>query len=106
MIGANVNLNKGERLLPRRLSLAAAAFMLVTASANAADAPAASDPEIARLVREVSPARLETYVRTLAGFGTRHSLSATDDPKRGIGAARRWIRDTLERCAAESGARL
>src|SRR4029434_4504887 len=27
-------------------------------------------------------------------------------PKRGIGAARRWIRDTLGACAAESGARL
>ena len=27
-------------------------------------------------------------------------------PKRGIGAARRWIKETLDRCAAESGARL
>ena len=72
----------------------------------AADVPAASDPEIARLVRDVSQARLEIYLRTLAGFGTRHSLSATDDPKRGIGAARRWIKDTLDRCAADSGARL
>ena len=96
-----------ERLLHRLLPLAAtSAFALVTASAIAADAPAAPDPDIVRLVREVSPARLETYVRTLAGFGTRHSLSATDDPKRGIGAARRWIRATLDRCAAESGARL
>ena len=96
-----------ELLLHRLLLLAAtSAFALVTASAIAADAPAAPDPDIVRLVREVSPARLETYVRTLAGFGTRHSLSATDDPKRGIGAARRWIRATLDRCAAESGARL
>jgi hypothetical protein len=79
---------------------------IVSASAAAADVPAAVNPEIATLVREVSQARLETYVRTLAGFGTRHSLSATDDPKRGIGAARRWIRDTLDRCAAESGGRL
>ncbi|HEV8554732.1 MAG TPA: M28 family metallopeptidase [Casimicrobiaceae bacterium] len=96
-----------ERLLHRLLPLAAtSAFALVTASAIAADAPAVPDPDIVRLVREVSPARLETYVRTLAGFGTRHSLSATDDPKRGIGAARRWIRATLDRCAAESAARL
>jgi hypothetical protein len=96
-----------ELLLHRLLPLGAtSAFALVTASAIAADAPAAPDPDIARLVREVSPARLETYVRTLASFGTRHSLSATDDPKRGIGAARRWIRATLDRCAAESGARL
>ncbi|HEY2967693.1 MAG TPA: M28 family metallopeptidase [Casimicrobiaceae bacterium] len=96
-----------ERALRRLFPLAAtSAFALVTVSVSAADAPPASDPDIARLVREVSPARLETYVRTLAGFGTRHSLSATDDPARGIGAARRWIRDTLDRCAAESDARL
>jgi hypothetical protein len=96
-----------KRLLHHLLPLAAAsALALVTASADAADAPAAPDPDIVRLVREVSPTRLETYVRTLAAFGTRHSLSATDDPKRGIGAARRWIRNTLDACAAESGARL
>jgi len=72
----------------------------------AAEVPAASDPEITRLVREVSQARLETSIRTLAGFGTRHSLSVSDDPKRGIGAARRWIKATLDACAAEAGARL
>ncbi len=90
-----------------RLAAAAACVCaLSTAPAQAADAPDARDPEIARLVREVSAARLEGYVRTLAGFGTRHSLSAADDPKRGIGAARRWIKETLDRCAAETGARL
>jgi hypothetical protein len=72
----------------------------------AAEVPAAADPEIARLVRDVSQSRLETTIRTLAGFGTRHSLSATDDPKRGIGAARRWIKARLDACAAEAGARL
>ena len=81
--------------------------LLSSASVAAADAaPPAADPDIARLVREVSPARLENTLRTLAGFGTRHSLSLVDDPKRGIGAARRWIKATLDRCAAESGARL
>ena len=96
-----------EHLIRRLLPLVAtSAFALGSHAADAADAPPALDPDIARLVRDVSPARLETYVRTLAGFGTRHSLSAADDPKRGIGAARRWIRDTLDRCAAESGGRL
>jgi hypothetical protein len=96
-----------KRLLDRLLPLAVSSTLaLVAASANTAGAPAIPDPDIARLVGEVSQARLETYVRTLAGFGTRHSLSATDDPKRGIGAARRWVRDTLDACAAESGARL
>ena len=107
MIGENADLNQVERLLHRLLTLAAtSAFAVVTASVHAADIPAAPDPDIAKLVGQVSAARLETYVRALAGFGTRHSLSVTDDPKRGIGAARRWIRDALDRCAAESDARL
>ncbi len=82
------------------------ALMSSVTIAVAAEAPSASDPEIARLVRDVSPARLESTIRTLAGFGTRHSLSSADDSKRGIGAARRWIKAALDRCAAESGARL
>ena len=79
------------------------ALALCVESAIAAEAPAAPDPGITQLVREISPARLENYVRTLVGFGTRHSLSSIDDPQRGVGAARRWIRDTLEKCARESG---
>ena len=38
----------------------------------------------------VSQARLHADVETLVGFGTRHTLSAQDDPKRGIGAAWGW----------------
>lgn len=36
------------------------------------------------------PQQLRATVETLVGFGTRHTLSTTTDPKRGIGAARRW----------------
>jgi len=84
----------------------ATAVALCAGSAMAADAPAAVDAEIAQLVREISPARLENYVRTLVGFGTRHSLSSADDPNRGVGAARRWIRATLDQCAGAAGGRL
>ncbi len=94
------------RVSLQRMALTACAAAFASIPALAADPPGARDPEIARLVRDVSPARLESYDRTLAGFGTRHSLSVADDPKRGIGAARRWIKETLDRCAAESGARL
>lgn len=38
----------------------------------------------------VSEARLRSDVEALVGFGTRHTLSVQDDPKRGIGAARTW----------------
>ncbi len=36
------------------------------------------------------PARLRADVTAMVGFGTRHTLSTTRDPKRGIGAARDW----------------
>ena len=83
-----------------------AALLLGAAAAGAADAPAGADADIEALVRTVSAERLEGYVRALAGFGTRHSLSSADDPRRGIGAARRWIRATLDKCALDSGGRL
>lgn len=51
---------------------------------------------------EVSPARVRAGIDRLVSFGTRHTLSATDG-ERGIGAARRWLRDEFERIAAASG---
>lgn len=38
-----------------------------------------------------SATRLRGDVTALVGFGTRHTLSSTTDPKRGIGAARNWM---------------
>jgi hypothetical protein len=58
------------------------------------------------IVAEISPARIEATIRKLASFGTRHSLSDPDNPVRGIGAARRWIKAELESYARESGGRL
>ena len=59
------------------------AILSLTAAlaATAATAAAAQSPD---------PARLRADVEALVGFGTRHTLSATDHPTRGIGAARRW----------------
>jgi hypothetical protein len=53
------------------------------------------DPRVARLVAAVSQERLAATVERLASFHTRHTLSATDHPERGIGAARQWILDEL-----------
>lgn len=94
------------RRLPPGITAVTGAFMLMAGAAIAAETPSAQDPEIARLVRQISPARLESHVRALAGLGSRHSLSATNDPDRGIGAAQRLIRDAFDRCAAEPDARL
>lgn len=43
------------------------------------------------IIDEVSEERIKADITTLAGFGTRHTLSDTLSQSRGIGAARRWI---------------
>ena len=50
---------------------------------------AGRNPEIARLVREIDARNIERTIRKLVSFGTRNTLSEQNDPKRGIGAARR-----------------
>ncbi|MEU9008798.1 hypothetical protein AB0D12_03210 [Streptomyces sp. NPDC048479] len=62
--------------------------------------------ELRALLREIDRDRIEATVRKLASFGTRHTLSGQDDPKRGIGAARDWILAELKRYATGSGGRM
>ena len=79
-------------------------FILLTATlgclslpAAAGEVPPAADLRMYEIVETVSAERLEKDIRRLAGFGTRHTLSETESETRGIGAARRFIRDELER---------
>ncbi|TDV52300.1 M28 family metallopeptidase [Actinophytocola oryzae] len=64
------------------------------------------DRELRAILREVDPRRIEAIVRKLVSFGTRHTLSTQDDPNRGIGAARDWIHEELQKYAAASGGRM
>ncbi|WP_433227708.1 M28 family metallopeptidase [Actinomadura formosensis] len=64
------------------------------------------DAELRALLREIDEDRIEANVRRLVSFGTRHTLSAQDDPDRGIGAARDWILAEMTRYAAASGGRM
>ena len=64
------------------------------------------DPLISAMVEEVSAKNIEAIVRKLVSFETRHTLSDTLSKKTGIGAARNWIRDEMERYARASGGRL
>lgn len=48
-------------------------------------------------IAEAQVPRLESAIRRLAAFGTRHTLSDTASDERGIGAARRWLRDEFQR---------
>lgn len=50
-----------------------------------------------------SAANIERDVRTLVGFGTRHTLSDTVSTTRGIGAARRWVFDEFTRISKACG---
>jgi Peptidase family M28 len=61
------------------------------AAAPAAPLPSAEDPRIHDMVAASSAERIERDIRTLVGFGTRHTMSDTMSTTRGIGAARRWI---------------
>lgn len=63
-------------------------------------------PLVARIVADISPARIEARVRRLAAFGTRHTLSETVSETRGIGAARRWIERELRACSVAHGGQL
>lgn len=64
------------------------------------------DARIAAMLAEVDAARIESTVRTLVGFGTRHVLSRTDSDTEGTGAARKWLKAQYEAIAAGSGGRL
>ncbi|MFF4799800.1 M20/M25/M40 family metallo-hydrolase [Streptomyces sp. NPDC001351] len=98
------------------LTATAAGAAALGAAANPAEAatrghhaPATAQPpsrELRALLRELDAARIETTVRKLVSFGTRHTLSAQDDPDRGIGAARDWLLAELRSCAATSGGRM
>jgi hypothetical protein len=88
-----------------RFEMLAAVWLFAFGSALGA-APGDVNPEIARMVSEVSPGRIEATIRKLVSFGTRNSNSEDRSDTRGIGAARRWIKAELERCSRESGGRL
>ena len=64
------------------------------------------DPVIDKMMKEVSADSLRSYVEKMVSFGTRNTLSAQTDPKRGIGAARNWVLSKFNQFATSSGGRL
>jgi hypothetical protein len=68
-----------------------------------AQPPAKPDPEIAKMVKEVSAKNIEATIRKLVSFGTRNTLSTQDDPNRGVGAARDWLYSEMQRINADCG---
>ncbi|WP_291844153.1 M28 family metallopeptidase [Maricaulis sp.] len=87
-----------------KLVTAAALSALFAAPALAQQhAPPSEVLAVHDYVAAVSADRIEADIRTLAEFGTRHTLSETESDTRGIGAARRWIFEEFERISAECG---
>jgi Zn-dependent M28 family amino/carboxypeptidase len=86
-------------------ALCAAALVYATAlvCATAYAAPAAEQPMLREISVAPDPAQLTATVQTLVGFGTRHTLSDTVSPKRGIGAARRWAQSRFEEIGRACG---
>ncbi|MEQ9511650.1 MAG: M28 family metallopeptidase [Balneola sp.] len=59
--------------------------------------------ELHKIGAAPSAERIERDIQTLVDFGTRHTLSDTVSSKRGIGAARRWIKAEFERISEDCG---
>ncbi|WP_172283310.1 M20/M25/M40 family metallo-hydrolase [Chryseobacterium sp. LAM-KRS1] len=64
------------------------------------------DGEIKKYVSEVNSDSLKSYINSLVGFNTRHTLSQVNDPGNGIGAARTWVLSKFKEYAKNSGGRM
>ncbi|MBV8158962.1 MAG: M20/M25/M40 family metallo-hydrolase, partial [Dyella sp.] len=85
-------------LLPLALSLAVS-----TAFADEAPVQPRQQPSLQALSTQPSEAELHATIEKLISFGTRHTLSDTKSDKRGIGAARRWVKSRFEEISKECG---
>lgn len=80
------------------------ALAAAPALAQAPGVPPSEHPVLREIVNAVNPGRIKATDTHLVGFGTRHTLSTTTSPARGIGAARRWVKSQFERISEDCGA--
>ena len=64
---------------------------------------AQTDEHLYAISEAISAERIKSDIKTLTEFGTRHTLSDTISKKRGIGAARRWIKAEFEKISKDCG---
>ncbi len=86
-----------------RTAALASSLALTLSLAHGQSAPPAEVMDLYEIAEAPSADRIYADIETLVGFGTRHTLSETESDTRGIGAARRWIRDEFERISADCG---
>ena len=82
---------------------AATALAAVSLAAAAGAAPPIDQTMLRDIAGAPDPAQLQATVQALVGFGTRHTLSDTASPKRGIGAARRWAQARFDKIGRDCG---
>jgi hypothetical protein len=104
----------------RRAFLSASAVTAVAAPIVAQATPASAatahadsrlpsprpSPDLVTVLRAIDPKRIQATIQTLAGFGTRHTLSSQTDPNRGIGAATNWVVQQMQAIAGTSSGRM
>lgn len=86
-------------------AIVVAGFVFLFASLTLAQKKPAPklNPETAKMVTEVSAKNIEATIRKLVSFGTRNTLSAQDDPVRGVGAARDWLYGEYQKISKDCG---
>ncbi|MFN8240386.1 MAG: M20/M25/M40 family metallo-hydrolase [Bacteroidales bacterium] len=81
-------------------------FLLLLSTVAGAQAVVNRDPEIAKMVSEISSANIKQTIVKLVGFHTRHNMSTRTNPSTGIGASWNWIKAEMEKSIPSSGGRL
>ena len=81
----------------------AVSILLIVAFTASPQKPPKPNPEITKMVKEVSAKNIEASIRKLVSFGTRNTLSEQDNPTRGIGAARDWIFNEFVKISQDCG---
>jgi hypothetical protein len=80
---------------PSRKLAAICAAVCLFARFSPADEKAVN-PQITKIINEVSEARIKAIIEKLVTFGTRNTMSDPNDPVRGVGAARQWILEQFQ----------
>jgi len=64
------------------------------------------DSDIEAMVNEIKAENLEQYILEMVSFGTRHTLSGTQGPNRGIEPSQDWVLGKFKSFEADAGGRL
>ncbi|MFO7756191.1 MAG: M28 family metallopeptidase [Bacteroidales bacterium] len=83
-----------------------ALIIIICGSTVAAQEIVRRDPVINDMVEQISRNNIETYIKKLVSFHTRHNLSVQDDPEKGIGASWHWVKQEMEKYMPRSDGRL